>query len=256
MIPSFLDLPPTPLPPNHPTHLGHHRATSWTFCTLHWFLLAICFTRGSIYVSILTSQLMHIVWNLGKWYRGTYFQARSRDASIENGCVHLPLFILVKDTRAENERQRKRDIYGEKWFTMWLGPIPDVILPQNSSIIGPLPGYFLTLCSGSSSLLFSQGIFAVPERCISIPMQPRLLEKSHLTSMTWKLISWASVVTKSMVPKVLAPPRFPSLCTTQQTLWQVPWDSFGTVIALRGRVLCRMQVSFNNNQEHLPVCKF
>ena len=111
MIPSFLDLPPTPLPPNHPTHLGHHRATSWAFCTLHWFPLAICFTRGSIYVSILTSQLMHIVWNLGKWYRGTYFQARSRDAGIENGCVHLPLFILVKDTRAENERQTEKERY-------------------------------------------------------------------------------------------------------------------------------------------------
>ena len=59
-------------------------------------------------MSILISQLMDIMWNLEKWYRGTYFQARSRDAGIENGCVHLPLFILVKDTRAENERERER----------------------------------------------------------------------------------------------------------------------------------------------------
>ena len=60
-------------------------------------------------MSIVISQLMHIMWNLGKWYRGTYFHARSRDAGIENGCVHLPLFILVKDTRAEKERETEKE---------------------------------------------------------------------------------------------------------------------------------------------------
>lgn len=121
-------------------------------------------------------------------------------------------------------------------------------------------------CAMISPLLFPQDRFAVPERYIFIPMQPRLLEKSHLTSMTWKLISWASVVIKSMVPKVPALPWVPFLRFLGETLDRCSLNSFGTTIALRGSctliVLCRMQnaalliqVSFSNNQEHLPICR-
>lgn len=125
--------------------------------------------------------------------------------------------------------------------------------------MGPLSGDFPTLCYGSSLLLFPQVRFAVPERYISIPMQPKLLEKSHLTSTTWKLISWASVVIKSMVPKVPAPPRLPPRSTSQQTVWQIPLYSFWATLTLKGactyRMHCRMQVSFSNSQEHLPICR-
>lgn len=74
-----------------------------------------------------------------------------------------------------------------------------------------------------------QGRFAVPERCISTLMQPKLLGKSHLMSMTWKLISWASAVTNSMVLKVPAPAFSLNLSAT---LWQMlvtiirDWDCF------------------------------
>lgn len=125
--------------------------------------------------------------------------------------------------------------------------------------MGPLPADFPTLCYGSFPLLFPQGGFAVPERYISILMQPRLLEKFHLTSMTWKLISWVSVVTKSMVLKVPSSPRVPLLCTPGKPFDTCSLNSLGTAIVLRGsckfRVPCRMQVSFSNSQGYLPICR-
>ena len=52
-IPSFLSLPPTP----HPTPLGHHRAPSWDPCAIQQ-LTTICFTHGSVYMSMRLSQFI------------------------------------------------------------------------------------------------------------------------------------------------------------------------------------------------------
>ena len=46
--PSWASLPP--FPPSYP--LGHHRALSWDYSVVQQFLLAICFTHGSIYIYI------------------------------------------------------------------------------------------------------------------------------------------------------------------------------------------------------------
>ena len=54
---SLLDLPPTQ-PHSYPTHLGHHRASSQVPALCSCFLLAIDFTHGSIYMSILISQFI------------------------------------------------------------------------------------------------------------------------------------------------------------------------------------------------------
>ena len=55
-IPSHVDLPPTH---PQPTHLGRHRAPSCELPVLYSrFLLAIYFTHGSVYMSILISQFV------------------------------------------------------------------------------------------------------------------------------------------------------------------------------------------------------
>ena len=42
-------------PPFHPSPLGHHRALSWVLCDIYRLSLAVYFTRGSVYMSLLVS---------------------------------------------------------------------------------------------------------------------------------------------------------------------------------------------------------
>ena len=51
-------VPSPPTPPFHPTPLGHHRALSWTPCVIQQFLIAVYFTHGSVYISMLLSQFI------------------------------------------------------------------------------------------------------------------------------------------------------------------------------------------------------
>ena len=52
--PSPLRLPPSPTPPS----LGHHRAPGSASCAICSFPLAICFTHGSMYMSMLLFQFI------------------------------------------------------------------------------------------------------------------------------------------------------------------------------------------------------
>ena len=49
-VSSLLNLPP------HSTPLGHHRVLWWAPCAIYQLPLALCFTYGSVYMSVLLSQ--------------------------------------------------------------------------------------------------------------------------------------------------------------------------------------------------------
>ena len=56
----FMSLPlePPPRPEPHPISLGCHWAPGWAACVIQHFLIAICFTYGSVCVSLLLYQLV------------------------------------------------------------------------------------------------------------------------------------------------------------------------------------------------------
>ena len=51
---------PSPLPPPHPTQRGHHRALGGAAYAYRTFLLAMWFTHGSVFMSVLSPNSSHL----------------------------------------------------------------------------------------------------------------------------------------------------------------------------------------------------